>query len=427
MKHKACVIKCATTALASLGAYHSWCQNEPLTHFEGYHLAQPGPYPFGANSLDWFPDDYEVQGVTNDGQNWFFTLTDQDETTGVLWKIPKEVPLDGDVASYPGVMHIELDSLSLTELYNLGAWHWGDLDFVEYLGVGYLVVPIYQRIAVFRADDLSYVNWSNFPNNGGGGWCAVGNDLNLYGSTNDPNAITRFFVDWDGLLFEYEHDALYETQEYPMTESDGVTPLQLTDMQGGEFSPTGEMLYLVSGRGRCLFWGEGETPQDGIHAIRTDTWTRMRKSVRTSNVLVPFRYNYDPTCIMCDILGVPTGAGSETPEGLTIWALQDGSAPYIEGTLHVLVDRYTFAANCNDELFLHHYSPIIHIDTEGAVLAYGTSGSQFDGLTSAQNFYPDLWNGATLSFDAGVYGDTGFINQRVRLISRNGTALIGQE
>ncbi|MCI1752534.1 MAG: hypothetical protein LKM36_06585 [Flavobacteriales bacterium] len=71
--------------------------------------------------------------------------------------------------------------------------------------------------------------------------------------------------------------------------------------------------------------------------------------------------------------------------------------------------------------------PIIHIDTEGAVLAYGTSGSQFDGFTSAQNFYPNLWNGATLSFDAGVYGDTGFINQRVRLISRNGTALIGQE
>ena len=41
-------------------------QNQPLIHYESAYLAQ-NRYPNGASALDWFPDDYEIQGVTNDG------------------------------------------------------------------------------------------------------------------------------------------------------------------------------------------------------------------------------------------------------------------------------------------------------------------------------------------------------------------------
>ena len=65
-------------------------QNIPTKSYEGSYLFQ-GIYPFGLNNKDWFPDDYEVQGVTNDGESWFFTITDQDKTHGLIWRIKKDI------------------------------------------------------------------------------------------------------------------------------------------------------------------------------------------------------------------------------------------------------------------------------------------------------------------------------------------------
>lgn len=423
-----------SAALVALGILTCAClrgQNEPLTHYEGYCMAQ-GPFPNYISSVDWFPDDYEIQGVANDGQNWFFTLVDQDETTGVIWRIPKVVSLNGDVSGNPGVMTVSLPDVVLDGL-PAGAWHWGDLDHFVYSGVDYLIVPIYSIFAIFRADDLTYVNYGNFTSSVGGGWCAVGTDLNLYGSANNPNSIVRYFVDWEGLIFNGIHNVVQEVQQYPLYYPNGTTPLELTDMQGGEFSPTGELLYLVSGRGACLEWlgipGAEWTPQDGIHMIRTDTWTRLEQSVKNSLTTNYFSYNYDPTCIICDILGVPVGGGTDTPEGLTIWNLDDGSAPGIRGSLHVLVDRYMYGGvNCDDRVSFHHYSAKVYVDGDALPGANrpGTLTNQFTGPSDAHDYYP-LWNGAIMSIDAGIYNDTGLFDKRVKMISRNGAVLIGQQ
>lgn len=395
-----------------------------------------GPYPNYMNSVDWFPDDYEVQGVANDGQNWFFTIVDQgpiwdsDGTHGIIWRIPKGVDLDGDVSGHPGVMSVRLDSLEHPDLWAMNAWHWGDLDHFEYLGEDYLIVPIYSVFAIFRADDLSYINYGHFTSSVSGGWCAVGVDLNLYASANNPNAIMRYFVDWEGLLFDGEHNVVQEVQEYPLYEPDGVTPLELTDMQGGEFTPSGEMLYLVSGRGECVAGGAEWTPHDGVHAIRTDTWTSVQQSKKTTLSTEHFAYMYDPTCVDCDIFGIPTGWGTDTPEGLTIWNLDDGSAPGIRGSLHVLVDRYmpVEIVSCDDELTLHHFSCKLYVDGDAVpgVNRFGTLTNQFTGPMAAHDYYP-IWDGAIMSIDAGTYPDTGLLNKRIKLVNRNGTVLIGQQ
>ena len=204
-------------------------------------------------------------------------------------------------------------------------------------------------------------------------------------------------------------------------------------MQGGEFTSTGEMLYLVSGRGACLEWlgipGAEWTPQDGIHAIRTDTWKEEAQSVKNSLTSNHFSYNYDPTCIICDILGVPVGGGTDTPEGLTIWNLDDGSAPGIRGSLHVLLDRYMYGGtNCDDRVAFHHYSSKVYVDIDAVsgVNRPGTLTNQFTSVMDAHDYYP-IWDGAVMSISEGVYDDTGVLNKRIKLQSRIGTVLIGQQ
>jgi hypothetical protein len=437
MKNMA-IFRLCVVGTALCVSYATIAQNEPLTRFESYCMSQ-GPYPNYINSVDWFPDDYEVQGVANDGQNWFFTIVDQpliwnEGTTGLIWRIPKEVDLNDDVSGNAGVMSVQLDSLEHPDLWELNAWHWGDLDHFVYSGEDYLIVPITQDavaiFAIFKADDLSYVNFGYFTSSVSGGWCAVGKDLNLYASANNPDAIVRYFVDWEGLLFDGVHDTVQEVQEYQLYESNGTTPLELTDMQGGEFTSSGELLYLVSGRGECAGGGAPWTPYDGIHVIRTDTWTQIQQSKKTTLSTEHFAYMYDPTCVDCDIFGIPTGWGSDTPEGLTIWNLDDGSAPGIRGSLHVLVDRYMplEIVSCDDELSFHHFSSKVYVDIDAVpgVNRFGTLTNQFTSVMDAHDYYP-IWDGAVMSISEGVYDDTGLLNQRIKLQSRNGTVLIGQQ
>lgn len=381
--------------------------------------------------MDWFPDDLEVQGVTNDGANWYFTVVNQSTppTEAYLWRIPKGVPLDGNVVGKPGVKMTKFSEVA--ELNMSGHVHWGDLDHVLFEGVDYLLIPIYSVVACFRAADLKYLNYANFDGNVSGGWCAVGADMGLYASANDPTSIIRYEVDWKKLVSTKEHDnVLTNPQAFPMTKSDG-SPLYMTDMQGGEFTPSGEMLYLVSGRGACLEWlgipGAAWSPRDGIHAIATENWREIGQSVKSAGPNDHFSYKYDPTCIVCTILGAPVGGGTDTPEGLTFWDLEDGSAPGIRGSLHVLHDRYLFGStNCDDALFLHHYSTKLFVDhnTLGGPGLQGRIDHPFKTFPDAINYYP-IWDGAHIILRTGEYPTGGItLNKRLLITSEGGASTI---
>ena len=153
--------------------------------------------------------------------------------------------------------------------------------------VDYILVPIYSIVACFRADNLQYLNYANFDNHVSGGWCAIGVDNCLYGSSNSPSSVVKYEVDWDVLTDENSdnHDALTYAATFNLYKSNG-SALTLTDMQGGEFSNSGEMLYLVSGRGACFEWlglpGAEWMPHDGIHAIATEDWAEIGQSTKNS-------------------------------------------------------------------------------------------------------------------------------------------------
>jgi hypothetical protein len=363
-------------------------QNVPTKSYEGSYLFQ-GIYPSGMHNKDWFPDDYEVQGVTNDGSNWYFTITDQDKTHGIMWRIPKGVNLSGDIVGEPGVISVHYDNVD--ELNALELWHWGDPDHIKYEGVDYILVPIYGHqepkvVACFRADDLSFKNYVFLENFIGAGWCAVGVDNKLYVSANDADSIIKYDVDWDNLTDENgTQELLTGIETYPLTKSDGST-LLLTDMQGGEFSPSGEMLYLVSGRCSCAGNGAEWTENDGIHAIETNTWTQLDQSIKNTDPTNYFSYDYNATCTECTVPYPPfyLPVGCHTPEGLTFWDLEDDNVQGVTGSLHVLIDFYTaieigpFACD-EDKLYLYHYSTNVHVgqsSDEDSGLA-GTPGNPF--------------------------------------------------
>lgn len=406
-------------------------QNQPLQHFESAFLAQDR-YPAGLNSVDWFPDDLEVQGVTNDGANWFFTITNQGDlwwdaapTDGYLWRIPKGVPLSGDVRNKPGVLQAKASDIP--ELFNFKHVHWGDPDHVRFEGVDYILVPIYSIVACFRADNLKYINYATFDEKVDGGWCAVGVDMKLYSSANNPSSVVGYEVNWSKLTDKNntDHELLSNPQAINLYQEDGSL-LNLTDMQGGEFTPNGEMLYLVSGRGYCLGEGTPWSPHDGIHAIRTIDWREIGRSVKNNTPTNFFSYNYDPTCV--SFFDCPTGlGGADTPEGLTFWDLEDGSAPSIRGSLHVLHDRYLVGGSgCDDELTLHHYSKYVFVDknaTSGPGLL-GRRDHPFKTFPDAINYYP-IWDGAHIVLRPGDYPTGGItLNKRLLITAEGGTATI---
>lgn len=398
-------------------------QNLPLTQYESAYLAQD-IYPNGASALDWFPDDYEVQGVTNDGSNWFFTIVDQDKTHGIMWRIPKSIPLNGNVKGKPGVYSVNYNTIP--ELKTNNFWHWGDPDHLRFDGIDYILVPVNTptpAILCFRASNLAYVNytWLDTSIPGGGGWCAVGVDNDLYVSADDPNSIVRYDVDWKTLISTKNHNVAKFLKNYPLTKADG-SKLELTDLQGGEFTPSGEMLYLVSGRGKCFGNGADWTPRDGIHAIETQNWRELAQSAKNSDPKNHFSYDYDPTCKYC-----LTGGGTDTPEGLTFWDLDDGSASGVRGTLHVLVDYYTIGGlRCDDKLYFHHFSPKVYADaaSKAGPGLLGRKDHPFTSFGDAVNYYP-IWSGAQLVLRPGVYTGKGMvINKRVKIGSEGGMAVI---
>lgn len=471
-------------------------------HADDYESAflKLGTYPSGATH-DWNPNNSEVQGVTHDASHWYFTATHFTLFEGItdtcMRRIPVAVPLDQDVRGHSGFA--EVCATDVPVLDAAGYDHWGDVDHYEYGGVGYLFIPMTgsgkPAIGVFRASDLAFVNYSVLPGqDAGAGWCALDRQGDLFSSNNHPdsasdaNALRRYRVDWDKLVLGVERDWLSWSRSYRLRDTTGSL-VPLNNMQGGEFSDSGELLYISSGSGECLGGGNGVFESDGIHVFETDGWTRVRRSMNrfrsqdhvcsmdpsvgcpvsfrgyeecgrcsfSDTVCLPetspqgcmcradeslgtctvgyFEYTFDNGCVAC---GLPPfgGFGSNTPEGLTYWDLDEVSAPdgrggFLGGQLHVLVNHYNRFTLCDDELTFHHFGARIHVDPvlgSPAVWADplpGTRGRPFQTLADALEWYP-AWDGAEIVLEAGSYPETGRFTQRVRWLSGGGVVRIGR-
>jgi len=419
-------------ALLLFSSVFNFVFSQPENFESSYLLSSIDPNDEGAF---WFPKNTEVQGVANDGKNWFITTTGHTDASGPdywakLWKIPLSVPLGNNSNSDSRVRYVEMFDIPQLNFPANPYWHWGDPDSYIHNGKTYILVPIYPIegtgiIACFDASNLKFTGFAGFELRPG--WCAIDNEGFLYSSKNHASNIKKFKVDWDDITTGVNSQVLKEVSEIELKFLTGSDYDFLEHMQGGEFSDSNEMIYLVSGSAGCHGSGPNSgdpDPSDGIHAFTTHDWKEVEFSRKNGGY---FHYGFENNC--------EGFFGTESPEGLTYWDISEKGLDNISGQLHVLIFHWDLGrlggANHHDVSMAHFQKEVyvnntIEEEDLQPSLKLGNRSNPFSSFFEAFYVYP-IWSGAEIVLKNGVYSDTGVYNQRVLISSEGGSAVIGKQ
>lgn len=307
------------------------------------HLPEALPAYLG-NHPDDFSDNWtdNLNGVTHSGEHWFFTQEKR------LLKF--YVTTNLETGRQNAVAHRGIPG----ELRVHGYDHFGDPDYLDLDGQGYIFVPVeggnfgrdeQPRLAVFRDDDeLAYVgaaplvSQTESRGTARAGWCAISPvDRTLYSSHNliDRDApVFRYAVAFDRLRDDVV--SIEAVDDFVLRRPSGEVVEIPRYLQGGCFSPRGH-LYLANGK------IDDNEQEGGIRVFDM----RGVLIVRSSTYRRPFLYQYDSRFL----------GAAEEPEGLTHWDLDtlppDRQAPGAAGQLHaILLDNDPLST---DEFYLKHY------------------------------------------------------------------------
>lgn len=425
-------------------------QNSDLQRpYEGYYLYLDS-YPDN-NHPSWGDNGDLTNGIAHDEANWYISAGGSDifgapDNTWVIWQIPVSEALNQDFSGNSAVSTVHLDNVPALKDMRYG--HAGDLDVYRYQGTDYLFVPLTgfplyddnlqpipdttppPAIGVFNVPTLSFINYAILPGQSGAGWCAVNPNGDIFSSENHTDTVRCYTIEWSRLANASDHNFLTYDSSYQLKDEFDNT-LLLRHMQGGEFTQSGELLYV-----NCGIFGPGnQFPTDGIHVFDTSTWKRIQRSFNSGarHACCPphFIYRFDNT------LG-----GGQEPQGLTIWDLDDGRAPNVRGQLHVLLYNYNYNPFGNNGVYLKHYTNKLYVDASAPTPPppsehdepplLGTPEEPFNTVTDALNRYVP-WDGKEIVIRAGSYHETGTFIQstkfpfRVRFVSEGGSAILGQK
>ena len=413
--------------------YSQSCVIENYYLYEGKSISNGKPF--------WLPTRTEVQGIANDGESWFITTVkflegnqNHNEVSGSrIWKIPKEVHLGAGSSNNLNIKSVVMDEVP--DFVRDSMYHFGDLDSYSFEGIDYLVVPITgpqgKIIACYEAKTLRFISYASGIT-GGFGWCAIDPDGYLYTSAG-ASLLRKFKVDWEKLTTgDPQHNSISKLEDIQLT-FPNRNYTGLSSWQGGEFSPSGKLLYVTTGSaGGCVpclndcngcnrFFdkkGPGEPrPSDGIHVFETSTWSEIKTSTKEIEQLFSFDFDNDIT--------------GEQPQGITIWDLEDEDTPdEIRGKLHVLMHDWDWDLFTNNhEVSLYHYSNVINVDSDyNGIIRFSTGSTTlpFKFFNNAFYKYPD-WNGSEIRLKSGVYDEIGIYDKCVLLTSEGGSAIIGKQ
>ncbi len=417
------------------------------------YLLHLGSYPRGAVSFG--QGMIEVQGITFITNNnhprtiitsvhrgWVMSgwLPSQRIDNAYLFKIPVTLDLqkidvfhNGDVVvktlhNYPPLWNPN-PTMPLAFRKLTGYVHWGDVDHYVFNKVEYLIIPMTSEkpgrdknklewgdpaVFIFRAADLSLVAYDLLDNTDGKGqkdvgWCAVNPQTgDLYTSEDRTTKTLKYTIPWNLLPRSgYMGRLKMKYIKAYSLHGKGTTILDLHNMQGGEFTPSGELLYISNGAGRCKKQGANDPgmPTDGIHLFDVATWKEIKHSTNRmyyrpgeSNCCQPysdyFDFTYDFRCGKFE-------AHSEQPEGIGIrdFSKIEKHDPHMNGQLHVLVASVGLFGN---QAWIEHYTNKISVDQVHGyspvwnVPFPGTGQRPFKTVAAAVNFYP-AWEGAQIA------------------------------
>lgn len=340
--------------------------------FEKYYF-HINDYPNDATP-NWGDNSWAANGITHDDDNWYICSVDRTVglttagTDWILWKIPISEKLDQDFDNNPNTnSHKWRLSFFRTppDTFFKKYGHAGDIDICEdNNGVKYIILPLTGGgkpiIAFIRARDLHFINYAFLDSTSQSdvGWCAFSNG-HIYTSKDEADSIFEYSISWNIILnHPRNHHGISKIDAVPLK---GLYEdrLKLFDMQGGEFSPEQKLLYVVNGVVRA----NGSTDyREGIHVFKKENsyWQEVQKSTNQNRgEWGCFDYSFDNG----DALAL-----GEEPEGLTIWDIDAGRAPYIRGQLHVLIDDHNFWSS--NKVTLKHFK---EFNCSPDITIYGTT------------------------------------------------------
>ncbi len=365
-----------------------------------------GNYPKNKGTI-WSQD---AQGIAHDHENWFIT-----QTLG-LWKIPLRHDLESVSRNDAGVIvnELVLPVSQFQELLDDGYDHFGDLEWYEFEGQGYLLVPVEGKddpevgaIVIFNANNLQYIHHDYLMDGKNiaqsrAAWCAVDPQGLVYSSDRDIGYINKYRIKWDALQ-KKERPWLEKVASLSLLSEDGGQ-VNITHPQGGAISPSGELLYLVAG------FHSGSDPSWGIHVFNLKTGRRVQRSQNGSGY---FDYEFHPGFGFLE-------AGYEEPEGLSIWNLIDF------GELHVLMLNNDKSVYGGDEIYFKHYTRTIFVD-HAYIPSWGApSGKPSIPFTTVSAANTLAWDGAQIKIAAGSYPEKLIFSKRIRIVADKGPVIIGQ-
>jgi hypothetical protein len=251
---------------------------------------------------------------------------------------------------------------------------------------------------------LSYIGHAILHDGGGtpldgSGWCAIDPGGCIWTSNSSATLIHKYSVNWSTLA--PDSIALIWEESATLRDENG-TAITKAHMQGGVFSESGDLLYLMSG------YIDGHYDHEGITVFDTDAWRRVAQS-GTGDVL--FRYEFHPE-----------GLIDEEPEGLTIWDLEGVPPMEIGGQLHALMLDNELSDD-DDTVYLKHYTQSIYVDYQWGGAEWGTRDYPFNTVSEAND---QCWDGARIVIRQGSYNEALTFSNRVEVIAEDGPVTIGQ-
>ena len=377
----------------------------------------PGPYEAYYRNIIVYPHDtqpgyhVEVQGVAHDQDHWYITQQD------ALWKIPVEFDLDdlpdSDLIRVKGIVDV-------SAICSLGYDHFGDLDYYNFNGSGYLVIPIEDTddtcgeqaapyaFAIFKTNyNLDFVGFDTIDTNDGS-WIAVDKAGKIVTSpswTNTTSLVT-YDYNWAGAAQSPPVVDFTLTMTNTLEDWD-KQPLNIHRSQGAAFSESGELLYVAADGDNDL------SIPCAIHVFDTTGTNWRRIAVSSQQEGAPFYYSCDTSWNI-----------AEESEGVDYWDLDNGRAPNIRGQLHVLqLDNETF--DSDDTIFFEHFTNVIHVDR-----AYG--GGDGDGTvmrpyTTTHQAQQLAWHGSKIKIQGGAYPEAVTFSKYIQVSVKDGAAVLGPE
>ena len=277
------------------------------------------------------------QGLANDGTYWYFTETKKLRKYRMSDNVANALPVAGPV----GIP---------SQLEDLGCNHFGDPDFYN----GYIFIPVeggngtqcgtQPVVAVFDTD-LNFLNYDDlYRQSRNAAWIGItktnGHLHSSGGSVDNNNPIYRYvintsYIDGSGtfkfILWSPHDPEIYLTDHF----GDSV---DLRVMQGGVFSPDGQILYLSNGYNNPCVGGDGGS----IRAFKIGL-SNGELLARGGGNYGPF--NYDIHCSAPDY---------EEPQGLDYTTTSTTLYP---GNLHAWLLDQNIVIGSN-RVFFKHYTII---------------------------------------------------------------------